>query len=304
MIFLNANSISVIKAKRYHKDMMLDLLYERIDDIENLLLKQIFDNVINNYLERIIIGEPKELIQFSESILSIIGKNETLLKDLKKVFNYKWFISKTVNRYSGYDLASRLDISTCTYCNRNYTNTVITRQGKKIIRPQFDHYFDKDSHPILALSFFNLIPSCSICNTSVKHKKEFKLNTHPHPYFDDILGEFEFNFSFTNDPYYKNGLKVSVDVENDWFAKNYLNDLAIEEVYSAHTDILYDLLLTKQAYSDRYLSILEDTVLKDFNLSRNEIYRLVYGVYLSEKDFQKRPFSKFKKDILTELDII
>lgn len=304
MIFLNANSICVIKAKRHHRDMMLDLLYERIDGIENVLLKQIFDNVINNYLERIIIGEPKELIQFSESILNIIGENETLLKDLKKVFNYKWFISKTVNRYSGYDLASRLDISTCTYCNRNYTNTVITKQGKKLIRPQFDHYFDKDSHPLLALSFFNLIPSCSICNTSVKHKKEFKLNTHPHPYFDDILGEFEFNFSFTKDPYYKNGLKVSVDVENDWFTKNYLNDLAIEEVYSAHTDILYDLLLSKQAYSDRYLSILEDTVLKGFNLSRDEIYRLVYGVHLAEKDFQKRPFSKFKKDILTELDII
>jgi len=154
------------------------------------------------------------------------------------------------------------------------------------------------------LSFFNLIPSCSICNTSVKHKKEFKLNTHPHPYVDDILDEFEFNFSFINDPYYKSGLKVTVDVESDWYTKNYLNDLAIEEVYSAHTDVLYDLLLTKQAYSDRYLSILEKTVLKGFKISREEIYRLVYGVHLDKKDFQKRPFSKFKKDILTELNII
>nr|WP_321227748.1 hypothetical protein [uncultured Psychroserpens sp.] len=304
MIYLNANKSNILKAKIYHRDKLLDLLYKRIDDIDNSLSKMLFDNIINDNLEGILVGEPKELMKLSLQILKEIDGDEFLLKDLKKVFNYKWFIEKTVNRYSGYHLASLLDISTCTYCNRNYTNTVITKQGKKLIRPQFDHYFDKDNHPLLALSFFNLIPSCSICNTSVKHKKEFKLNTHPHPYVDDILNEFKFNFSFKQDPYYKNGLKVSVDVENDWFAKNYLIDLAIEEVYSAHTDVLYDLLLTKQAYSDRYLSILEDTVLKGFNISRDEIYRLVYGVHLAKKDFQKRPFSKFKKDILTELNII
>ncbi|MFN3137693.1 MAG: hypothetical protein ACE37L_08395 [Allomuricauda sp.] len=304
MIYLNAHKANILRAKINHRDKLLDLLYQRIDNIEDEISIKLFDNLINNDLEKILIGNPAELGQLSIQVLNVIGKNESVLKSLKYVFNYDWFIYKTVKRYSGYELASKLDVNTCTYCNRNYTNTVITRQGKKLIRPQFDHYFDKDSHPLLALSFYNLIPSCSICNSSIKHKKEFKLETHPHPYFDDILGEFNFNFSFSNDPYYKSGLKIFIEVYRDWFTKNYLNDLEMEEVYSAHTDILYDLLLTKQAYSNRYLSILENTVLQGFHISRDEIYRLVFGVHLEQKDFQKRPFSKFKKDILEELNII
>ncbi|WP_152971471.1 hypothetical protein [Lacinutrix algicola] len=225
-------------------------------------------------------------------------------KDVGYVFSYDWFIDKTIKRYSGYDLAKMLDMPTCTYCNRNYTTTVISKNKKKIIRPQFDHYFDKKRHPLLSLSFFNLIPSCSTCNSNIKHGKEFSLNSHIHPYIDNVVDGFEFSYSYKSDPYYKNGLKVDVNVHSDRFLKNFLTDLEIEEVYNSHTDILYDLLYTKQAYSDRYLTILEDNILKGFHLSRKDIYRLVFGVYMENKNFEKRPFSKFKKDILSELGII
>lgn len=39
-------------------------------------------------------------------------------------------------------------------------------------------------------------------------------------------------------------------------------------------------------------------------LSKEEDYRLLFDVELSEKDYHKRPMSKFKHDILKELGIL
>ena len=171
-------------------------------------------------------------------------------------------------------------------------------------RPQFDHYFDKSTHPFLALSFYNLIPCCSICNTSIKHGQEFNLNSHAHPYLDKIAEEFSFSYEYSLDPYHRNGLKIKTNVYKDRFVKKYLEDLKIEDVYNPHTDILFDLIKIKQSYSDKYLSILEKEVLKGLKVSKSELYRLAFGVSIEESDFGKRPFSKFKKDILKELNII
>lgn len=40
------------------------------------------------------------------------------------------------------------------------------------------------------------------------------------------------------------------------------------------------------------------------NLSREEVYRLAFGVHYDEAMFDRRPLSKLMKDILTELGII
>jgi hypothetical protein len=304
MIYLNPKSSSIKRAKINHYNGLIDLIFKRIDKIDNIQSEVIFDLCINDYLEKILVGSPSELLQINNRIEKISRNNNELTKDIKAVFNYDWFIDKRVKRYSGYDLANSLNINTCIYCNRNYTNTVITRKGKKIVRPQFDHYFDKSTYPLLALSFFNLIPSCSLCNSSVKNTKRFDLTSHTHPYIDDIYDEFRFTYSYNSDPYYVNGLEIKVEVYRDRFVKNYLLDLAIEEVYNSHSDIVYDLIKTKQSYSERYLAILESSVLDGVRLTKEEIYRLVYGVHMDKTNYSKRPFSKFKKDILTELNII
>ena len=44
------------------------------------------------------------------------------------------------------------------------------------MRPQFDHWFPKKKYPLLAISFYNLIPCCTYCNSSVKGDIEFANN--------------------------------------------------------------------------------------------------------------------------------
>ena len=300
MLHIDPYSSKIKKALDLHVSLLIPLLKIRISKIVDPDSILFIDRYITPNLKRILSDKPKNLIVYSRAFSKY--NNEQLLKDINSIFNYRWFIDKIKSRYSGYDLAKNLDINSCTYCNRNYTNTVITKNGDYISRPQFDHYFDKKSHPLLSLSFFNLIPSCSICNSNIKHTKVFKLSTHSHPYIDDICDEFKFSYSLVSDPFYKNGLKIDVRTKLPKIEK-YLSDLAISEVYNSHTDILFDLIETKKAFTNSYIQILEENVLNQ-KISNEEIYRFAFGVYLDDKDFDKRPLSKFKKDILTELGFI
>ncbi len=86
--------------------------------------------------------------------------------------------------------------------------------------------------------------------------------------------------------------------------KNTFDFFKIDEIYNAHTDELRDLIKTRDTFSDRYLEILSKTILTGTRISKSELYQLAFGVYIDEKYVSKRPFSKFKKDILTELGVI
>ena len=63
--------------------------------------------------------------------------------------------------------------------------TLFVAKDKKI-RPEFDHFYDKATYPVLSLSFYNLIPCCHICNATLKTTKKFSLKSHIHPYHDSF----------------------------------------------------------------------------------------------------------------------
>lgn len=302
MFYLNKNSLKIRYAKRRYLKEMSDFVYRRIDTITSPTSITFINDFILDDLEQILVGTPKNLLRLHYFYNLKLNMYPELKKDIDEVFKYELFISKKKNIYDAYDLAQDLDISTCTYCNRNYTNTIITKEGQKMSRPQFDHYFDKKNYPLLKLSFFNLIPSCSICNSGIKLNKPFLLETHSHPYLDDIVDEFKFTYKYDNGN--KSGLRINLKSDKNSKATKTLEDLELEEVYNANIDTLRDLIKIKQAYSDKYLSILSNQVLEGVNLSREELYRLAFGSQLSKDKLLERPFSKFKKDILIELKII
>lgn len=312
MIFLDPNNVKVRRAKKAFYDQVMIYLYKSIDKIlkgDDILQQVLFDIYILPYLDCLIIGSPLELESLNKLISPIVQGNPDFKKKLKEVFiidGYDEFSKKNINKikikYDAYALARGLDIETCVYCNRNYTNTIISIAGKKLSRPQFDHFLDKAENPQFALSFFNLIPSCSVCNASIKTKKNFKIRTHIHPYLHNKLNKFLFTYKYDNQS--KNGVRVKVKDVKDKRVSNTINDFALEEVYNGNSYLLNDLLKIRSAFSDRYLSNIETFLLKDITVSRDELYRLVFGTEMEEVNFHKRPFSKFKSDILKELGII
>jgi len=308
MLYLNANTPKFIKAKKAFYEGMLDFVLQRIDwikprtKVNSPFVMRLFDNHVLDHLDDILIGNPAKLIEISDYLKPFIDNIPDFKTAVEYVFNYKIFISHAEYRYDAYNLAESLDVRTCTYCNRNYTNTVIKNDGKKLTRPQFDHYFDKASHPVLAISFFNLIPSCSICNSSIKGTHKMTLNDYNHPYIDNALSDIRFTYKFSVKT--KSGLMVKVITPTPSKAKNTVDAFAIEQVYNSHTGELLDLLRTKQYFSDRYLSILKSNLLRNVIVSKEDLYRIVFGTEYDETNFVNRPFSKFKSDILKELGII
>lgn len=313
MLFIDTNSHKIREAKHdFYKKMSKEILkrIEKIGKVEiegnpinESLVKRLFELHIISQLEKILVGTPHELEFINSDLNVFIQEFPHFKKAIEYVFDYEnWFVKKTKRRYSAYHLAQALDINTCVYCNLNYTKTITTRKGEKLSRPEFDHYFDKGKNPLLALSFFNLIPSCHTCNSSLKHSSTFTLKTHIHPYVENKIDEVVFSYKY--DSKGSNGLKVKLSAPNCNRTDRTLKDFSTRDVYDSHTDVLMDMLKTRQAYSERYLEILSNNLLNGVVKSKNELYRLAFGTELDAPDFKKRPMSKFKYDLLKELGII
>ena len=308
MLHINPNTPKIIKAKRAFHMGMLDFVFKRIakigelDGVNNVIAERFFENHIFDLIDDLLIGKPERLIQLSNQLNPFIDFSSDIRKAIEYVFNYDIFITKAKIRFDAYRLADSLDVRTCTYCNRNYTNTVIRKNGDKLTRPEFDHYFDKASHPVIAISFYNLIPSCSICNSSIKGTHKMNLVDYMHPYIDNNLDDIRFTYKYTLET--KSGFRIKVKTPPASKASNSVDAFAIEEVYNSHTGELSDLIKTRQYFSDKYLSILSSNLLRDVIVSKEDLYRIVFGTEYDSINFINRPFSKFKSDILKELGII
>lgn len=287
-------------------------------------LKEWLSNM--NRIERIIISEPKDLIKINNDfklfVDEIFGNDtyklfETPKKDSSKklpikivkffenlsaIFNYD--ILGLEKAYTSYTLTRNLGIRTCVYCNISYIltqtkyGTTGERDGGRIMNPQLDHYFPQSKYPLLQVSFFNLIPSCDICNSRVKRDFEFNFEKHTHPY-QSVKPDFKFSYRprFVSEG---EGSHVFFIAENDECKKAKLTAEAMltDRIYEAHQYEIEDLIKLKKAYSSKYL----DTLQSFFpGTNFDEVYRLIVGTEMSPENFHKRPFSKFNSDILHEL---
>lgn len=323
MILIDITKTNIIEAREHHIKCLTPKILKSVSDSNNLEIKSF---LTEEKIKCILGGSPKKTYQLNllflrktidnfrfkdwEAYNDINKINQPEEKrrlrnifsdvytEIRKIFNYKNFTTKKKKEYDAYDLAKNLDIPTCPYCNRTYTKTVITKNREKIIRPEFDHWFPKNQYPLLALSFYNLIPSCHICNSNVKGETEFKLDSHFHPYnsVSNLKARFSYNYKSYDD------YKIKINTE-DKFSRNSVEAFQLENIYQAHEDEVKDLIKIRQAYSDKYIEILNDS-LKGVNLSKEEVYRLAFGVHYEDDKFDRRPLSKLKKDILIELGII
>lgn len=295
---ININNRSAKKAKIVHLIKLRSkvLKSKHLNSLPNYLIRFIEDNI-----DKLLSGNPLELAEINKIYYRLQKSRKKRKYDgtIKQIFSYKNF-SKEKKEYNLNDLSNNISIKYCPYCNRQSTINVRSNS----IRPDFDHFFPQSRYPILGLSFYNLIPSCTICNSRFKLDKPLRLKFYPHPYLDSIIDDF--NFSYKYDINSKNAISIILSKSNPIPTKiiRYLKLFKILETYNAHNDEVVDLIKLKQIYSDRYLHILSTQSYAGLRVSQKELYRLAFGVYYDSEDFGNRPFSKLKKDILTELNII
>jgi hypothetical protein len=299
--------------KTYH-DMMegqVDYRYKRRkikakdrDWVKRLLryFKTHFDEIIladENEMTNIIAYYLTEIKSQKKSVQNIFGK---LMTDLYDAFR-KYKDLKLGISYS-HKFFNMLDIRTCPYCNRQYTFTLDEKNAKTA--PEYDHFYDKADYPILAVSFYNLIPSCHTCNHIKGRKKTVKLN----PYF----AGFESNFVLLDNmgstmnkaEILKQGggklaLKKS-DGTDSVVDNGNIETFGLKGLYDLHEDYVSDIVEKVVAYD----STVQQALANAFQgpaYHPQMVYDFVWGKYLGESQFEKRPLSKLTRDILEQMGI-
>ena len=220
-------------------------------------------------------------------------------KDLTNIFDYNNFITKTIS-YDAYDLCSASKTRSCPYCNQSYAFTV--RSPKKEFRPTLDHFFPKESYPHLALSLYNLVPSCSICNSSLKGRINFSKTPHLHPLFDNESIEFSLETTKSREEIVAlldintKEFNIKVEYNNDTKSTNSVKTFIIEERYEsfifeavnfARCKIYYDELKNNNQI-DIIRDIDENSALMfNHNAYQNQLLgKLLQGIY---KQYSQQP---------------
>lgn len=249
-----------------------------------------------------------------------INRREVLSKGklLEKIFNYKTFSShkgiksKGNCYYSAFDLLHELDVHSCPYCNRNYINLIESSVNKykdgsvKRYRPPIDHFYPQCLYPVFSLSFYNLIPSCTFCNSSLKKDKDFNSENYIHPYQEDFGSQTKFKFipNVNGNGFF--GTHFDIKEQNQRKESRIVNSknaFEIEAVYKIHDEIADEIYKKQLKDNDDHFNSLM-SILAEINSSKEEFYQFYFGNYLEHDDFEKRPLAKFTRDLVDDLGIL
>lgn len=287
--------------------------YESIKEIINRKrTKKLFEIINNCFIENyqtdlktIVISKPFELRnyinQFSKnSIPFIYGE---LFQDIYKTYQ-KSYSAKLINE---------LNVSVCPYCNRNYIFKFHdTNKPKLRTLAELDHFYCKSKYPFLAVSFFNLIPACSTCNSKFKGDIDFNQKKHIHPYEESFdqnasfhLNINEYDFDHVSESFsIKLTPNSNIDDNTKDRVESSIKTFKLNDLYEKHKDIVLEIIQKKILYNESYIDELLTNYQGILFENKEDVLRLVFGGYITEDSISKRPLSKLIKDILKELDII
>ena len=253
------------------------------------------------HFREIVLADEKELEYYSKKKVSEYMK--TFMIGLYKAFTQ----DKNDDISNAHYFFRELNIRTCPYCNRHYTFTLSKKNTK--VSPEYDHFYDKSSHPLLAVSFYNLVPSCHTCNHVKGTKSTAKIN----PYFSGFKSKFKL-LDEKGDKLIVDYDKVSIKERRNELGKLVYSELTDEEkgnvetfglqgLYEMHDDYIKELVDKVIAYNPTVRQALADAF-EDQAYSPQQVYDFVWGRYLEEAQYGKRPLSKLTKDILEQLGIL
>ena len=162
--------------------------------------------------------EAKNIVKKLESIILGKSKIEEIfplwVHELSNLFSYSR-LSKDLT----YKLVSFLDITICPYCNEDKLHFYLSPEGDKDYRPSLDHFYPKSKFPFLALSVYNLIPSCEFCNENCKGS----IDTHSFPFASPHITGVDEEPLFTFDTGYLKEQFDRLTVDNITIKLNSMN---------------------------------------------------------------------------------
>lgn len=93
-------------------------------------------------------------------------------------------------------------------------------------------------------------------------------------------------------------LRIEIDGNTNY--KKNIEVLKLNELYQLHTDIVQECIKKTMIFNPGYINYLLATYKLLFD-SKEDLYKLVFGNYIDEESFGKRPLSKLTHDIYEDL---
>jgi hypothetical protein len=113
---------------------------------------------------------------------------QNLADYLLDIYNYDAFTTKGAG-WNGYRLVGTFGLRICPYCQLNHIN--FHEDAAFQMRPALDHFYPESLYPFLAISLYNLVPSCHQCNSSIKSNHD-PLAVELCPPFETIPNRIQF----------------------------------------------------------------------------------------------------------------
>lgn len=256
-------------------------------------------------LKRIIKGRPQELERVSKEIMAILRPADLYFSDGGSVSqtDFGKLLSGNIFNYKSYRQSNKcnaifsdlgFDSSTCPYCNENRLSIVdatppIKKADLKKALLDVDHFKPKSKYPFLALSFYNLLPSCHVCNSNYKGNADFTHLTHVHPHvtaFDDV-----YEFDVSPGVLLGRGAKEIYVRKKRGRRDGSLSSLGIVERYQAHIDEIEGIVNYFNKYNgDPNRQMFIDAILDNGKTPKRKA------------DILKTERGKLKRDILRNID--
>jgi hypothetical protein len=278
-------------------------------DFVSVLIAEV--QMYQNDLESSIITCSPTMLQSKYRFYSVNHSLATQDQDFLKAIAHCFYYSK-YEKWGAYTLADSLKVNVCPYCNRAYTFT-IGNDLSKGTRPHFDHYINKATAPYLSLSFFNLIPSCYVCNSGFKKDQMLDVANYTHPYLDDNADEVIFSLGAKSIGFV-NGVAeaYSLNLVPSQLTKLSAGQLKritdthqvfrLSELYEKHKDYVDELIQKAISFTPSRIN----AVYKEFKgtLFKNpeDAKKMLLGNYHQLEDLEKRPLAKLTRDISAELE--
>jgi hypothetical protein len=258
-----------------------------------------FKNLVDN-IENIIKANFHEIQTKYLGLLNNCSAKEK--KKIENIFNYSGYRIKP----KFMEHFKKLNIKSCPFCNNNYV--YFYKEGAKKFNTiaTLEHYYPKSKYPHLSLSFYNLIPSCSICNSKFKGSDKVHVGNILHPYFEDFNEKAQFSISVDSLPINKTvELKVNLKVNdtNDERCKKSIERFQLDKIYKQHNDIAKEIWNKAQVYNESRIEELYKSFYKDLGYSKEDVKNMVFCNYLHKDDIHKRNHSKLTQDILKQFGI-
>lgn len=196
-------------------------------------------------------------------------------------------------------IVSTLGIRTCPYCNRGFIGVT---KGI-LLGVQLDHFYNRHKFPMFAVSLYNLVPCCSICN----YIKRDDVTDIISPYENDADFENAIHFTYDIPIVSSNGRKRRLNIEvNESDEKkrelynNNIKMFRLKEAYSFHeieAERFYEKMM---AYPESRLREIENHFIenKDYSVTVSDLEgALFYEYFTNPSDYSQKPMAKFYREL-------